>query len=138
MFAVQVDKRLLLSYIETDSDLYRIAFWRLLDELDNFLTEQAMEGLLLLDMRSDMHSSVQDRRVLDAYRDWVGLRSGKDNFAGLPWFGFSAFYAGLQLADYTAYLFDFMTNQLTRRKRQTPLHEAWQKIKYKVRVVKIP
>lgn len=138
MFVVQVDKRLLPPFVETDSDLYRIAFWRLLDEIDHFLTEISSEGLLMLDMRSDMHSSVQDRRVLDAYRDWVGSRSGKNRLVELPWFGFSAFYAGLQLADFTAYLFDFTSNQVIRHKRRTPLHEAWQQIRSKVSVVKLP
>lgn len=138
LFAVQVDKRLLPVYVETDSDLYRIAFWRLLDELDSFLNDKNTRGMLLLDMRSDMHSSVQDRRILDAYRDWVGSRSGSIRFVELPWFGFSAFYAGLQLADYTAYLFDFVTNTIVREKRGTPLHDAFNRLKKKLRVVKIP
>ena len=138
MFTVQVDKRLIPGYVETNSDLYRIAFWRLLDELDGFLVNKNTPGMLLLDMRSDMHSSVQDRRVLDAYRDWVGSRSGSSRFVELPWFGFSAFYAGLQLADYTAYLFDFVTNSVVRQKRRTPLHDAFGRLEKKLRVVRIP
>jgi hypothetical protein len=135
---VQVDKRLLPSYVETDSDLYRVAFWRLLDELDQFLSEKSDHGMLLLDMRSDMHSSVQDRRVLDAYREWVGSRSGETSFVELPWFGFSAFYAGLQMADYIAYLFDFVSNEVVRPKRQTALNQAFNQIHNKIKVLKIP
>jgi len=138
LLAVQVDNRLLPVYVETDSDLYRIAFWRLLDELDGLLESQETDGQLLLDMRSDMHSSVQDRRVLDAYRDWLGSRSGNSRFVELPWFGFSAFYAGLQLADYTAYLIDFATNEVVRHQRSAPLVDAFERIRTKLRVIKIP
>lgn len=137
-FVVQVDKRLLPSYIETDSDLYRVAFWRLLDELDQFLSQKSEQGLLLLDMRSDMHSSIQDRRVLDAYREWTGSRAGKSLFAELPWFGFSAFYSGLQMADYMAYLFDFVSNEVVRAKRQTALNQAFTQLHYKLKILKIP
>ncbi|HFE67050.1 MAG TPA: DUF3800 domain-containing protein [Chloroflexi bacterium] len=138
MFVVQVNKQLLSPFVETDSDLYRIAFWQMLDEIDRFLGAVSSDGFLMLDMRSDMHSSVQDRRVLDAYREWVGLRFGKTRLVELPWFGFSSFYAGLQLADFTAYLFDFTSNQALRRRRGFPLYEAWEKIKNKVSVVKLP
>ncbi|MCP4416845.1 MAG: DUF3800 domain-containing protein [Chloroflexi bacterium] len=139
LFVVQVDKRLLPHTIETDSDLYRIAFWRLLDTLNQYLESQEKEsGMLLVDMRSDMHSSVQDRRLIDAYREWLGSYAGSPLFVELPWFGFSNFYAGVQLADYIAYLTDFVSHQEIGRKRSTPLHEAFSLIESKLHVVQIP
>lgn len=36
---------------------------------------------------------------------------------GRPWFGVSSFYAGLQLADFVAYLVDLMHNDRARGER---------------------
>ncbi len=135
---VAVDKRDLPEYVGTDSDLYRIAFWRLLEELDADLEEVNDLGLLMVDMRSDLHSSVQDRRLVDAYRDWVASRSGETRFIELPWFGFSAFYAGLQLADFVAYLTDFVSHERARGVRQDELHDAFSLLQAKVKIVRIP
>jgi hypothetical protein len=138
IFSVQVDKRLLPEYVATESDLYRVAFWRLLEELDALLERENENGMLLVDMRSDMHTSVQDRRLIDAYRDWLGLRSGRTRFAELPWFGFSAFYAGLQLADFVSYLIDFVSNEMPRSARVSELQEAYNTLLSKIRRVKVP
>lgn len=49
IFAVQVDKRDLPDYIGSDSDLYRLAFWRLLEELDAELNRLDQPGMLMVD-----------------------------------------------------------------------------------------
>ncbi len=67
LFVVQVDKRLLPRGVESDTDLYRLSFWRLLEEFDSFLARADQEGMMLFDMRAaSIHSSIQDRRLLDA------------------------------------------------------------------------
>lgn len=139
ILAVQVDTRDLPDYVASDSDLYRLAFWRLLEEIDVELERVKDPGMLMVDMRSDMHSSVQDRRLIDAYRDWIGSRMGRTRLIELPWFGFSAFYAGLQLADFTAYLVDFVSNERVRDTRDQHLHDVyWRLIAEKVSLVRIP
>ena len=138
IFAVGVDKRLLPEHIATDSDLYRVAFWKLLEELDGFLVRSNETGMLLVDMRSNMHSSVQDRRLVDAYREWVVSRPERPRFIELPWFGFSAFYAGLQLADFVSYMIDFATNERERSVRNAELQEAFSHLQAKIRHVRIP
>jgi hypothetical protein len=65
VFAVQADKRDLPETIGSDTDLYRLTFWRLLDELDGELDRLNEAGMLMVDARSDMHSSIQDRRLVD-------------------------------------------------------------------------
>lgn len=92
----------------------------------------------MVDMRSDMHSSVQDRRLVDAYREWVASRGGQTRLIELPWFGFSAFYAGLQLADFAAYLIDFAANEGARARRSAELQEAFSRFQSKVCLVRIP
>ena len=144
LFAVQTDKRLLPEFVLTDADLYRITFWRLLDELAAHLDRHQQSGMLLVDSRSNIQvrSSVQDRRLLDAYREWVGLRAEGSPFVELPWFGFSAFYAGLQLADFVAYLSDFVYSERELEQenpeRSAPLHQALTRIERKLQVVRIP
>lgn len=139
ILAVQVDTRDLPEYVASDSDLYRLAFWRLLEEIDAELERVRDSGMLMVDMRSDMHSSVQDRRLIDAYRDWIASRKGSTRLIELPWFGFSAFYAGLQLADFAAYLVDFESNESVGNTRDQPLHEIYQRfIAQKVSLIRIP
>lgn len=92
----------------------------------------------MLDMRSDLHSSVQDRRIVDAYRDWVASRTGQTHLIELPWFGFSAFYAGLQIADFSAYLIDFVSNEGTPGRGSLELQEAFNKFQHQVKLVHIP
>ena len=92
----------------------------------------------MVDMRSDMHSSVQDRRLIDAYREWIISRAGRTGLIELPWFGFSAFYAGLQLADFTAYLIDFVSNEGKHTRRDSELHEIFARFQHKISLVHIP
>jgi hypothetical protein len=125
--------------MSSPSDLYRVAFWRLLDEIERALNEQKQPGMVMVDSRSDLHSSVQDRRLIDAYRDWLASRSGyTTRLIELPWFGFSAFYAGLQLADFAAYLTDYVYNEETRGKRSEAIHKPYSQFKHLVRLFKIP
>ncbi len=144
LFVVQTDKRLLPEFVLTDTDLYRITFWRLLDELAAHLESARQSGMLLADSRSNIQvrSSVQDRRLSDAYREWVGLRPQGSPFVELPWFGFSAFYSGLQLADFVAYLSDFVYTEREVEdedpKRSNPLHQAMNRIEGKLRIVRMP
>ncbi|MBX3000927.1 MAG: DUF3800 domain-containing protein [Caldilineaceae bacterium] len=138
MLAVQVDTRDLPEYVSSDTHLYRLAFWRLLDLIELELAQIEEQGRVLMDARSDLHSSVQDRRAVEAYRDWLGNRSGQTRLIEIPWFGFSAFYAGLQLADFTAYLVDFISNEGTPRKRQGAIEKAFDLIAHKTILVKIP
>ncbi|PKM03374.1 MAG: hypothetical protein CVV17_04555 [Gammaproteobacteria bacterium HGW-Gammaproteobacteria-7] len=138
VFAVQVDTRHLPEYVASDPDLYRLAFWRLLEEIDAHLEREHQPGMLMVDMRSDMHSSVQDRRLIDAYREWISSRMGRTRLVELPWFGFSAFYAGLQLADFAAYLMDFTSNELERDTRDRPLYEISARIRDRVSLIRIP
>ncbi len=139
VLTVQVDKRDLPDYIGSDSDLYRLAFWRLLEEIEATLKRTEEPGMLMLDMRSDMHSSVQDRRLLDAYREWIASRLGHTHLVELPWFGFSAFYAGLQLADFAAYITDFAANEsVGSRDREEVLVEIFETIRSKTRCIHIP
>jgi hypothetical protein len=138
ILAVQVDKRDLPEYVGSDSDLYRVAFWRLLEEIEGELEQIKQTGMLMVDMRSDMHSSVQDRRLVDAYREWIASREGHTHLVELPWFGFSAFYAGLQLADFVAYSIDFVHNEEMSKKRAEELHEALARFRSKISLVYIP
>jgi hypothetical protein len=138
-FIVQVDKRLLPRSVESDTDLYRLAFWRLLEEINSFLAEKNQEGMLLCDMRSSsIHSSIQDRRLIDAYREWIGSRSGRSHLIELPWFGFSEFYNGLQLIDFACYLVDFTHNEREAGKRSQELWNAFNLIEGKIKLIKIP
>jgi hypothetical protein len=56
----------------------------------------------------------------------------------LPWFGFSAFYAGLQIADFTAYLIDFTSNEEQTLRRSREIIEAFDVVKSRVRLIQIP
>lgn len=136
--AVQVDKRDMPEYVSTHDDLYRLAFIRLLDSLEAELREAGNSGMLMLDMRSDMHSSVQDRRLVKAYRDWLARYAGQTQFVELPWFGFSAFYAGLQLADCAAYMVDFIANEDVGGQRRAEIREAYARFQHKVQLIRIP
>lgn len=139
LLVVQIDKRMLPRSLETDADMYRLAFWRLLEEMNRFLEKTEQDGMILVDTRAaSLHSSVQDRRLIDAYRDWLGMRSGRCRFVELPWFGFSAFYSGLQLADFVSYLVDFTHTEQEQGKRSQELYEAMHVINPKLLLVKIP
>ena len=135
---MQVDKRELPEYVGSDDLLYRLALSRLLDVIDESLEGVGESGMVLLDARSDLHSSVQDRRIIDAYREWVGSRGGKTALVELPWFGFSAFYAGLQLADFAAYLTDFVSNEGNAGRGSTEMAAAFNRFRHKMRLFPIP
>ncbi len=138
IIAVQVDTRDLPEYISTDTELYRIAFWRLLDAIEADLVARNRSGMTLMDARSNLHSSIQDKRTIQAYQEWLHSR-GHSHLVDVPWFGFSAFYAGLQMADFTAYLVDFVANETTPdRRRSAPLLEAFQRISEKTTLFRIP
>ncbi|NEQ67085.1 MAG: DUF3800 domain-containing protein [Symploca sp. SIO1B1] len=107
IFAVQVNKTRLRDSdqnIKDDNDLYQFAFKQMLEELNAFIKDSHENGILFMDSRSTQNTSVQDNRVIRAYRDWEGEQTESSRFVDLPWFGFSEFYTGLQLADYVAYL----------------------------------
>ena len=138
ILTVQVDTRDLPEYISTDVELYRIAFWQLLDAIEDDLVMQARPGMILMDARSTLHSSIQDKRTIQAYQDWLKSR-GHSHLVDVPWFGFSAFYAGLQMADFTAYLVDFVANENSWNKRRTTaLFDAFQHISSKITIFHIP
>ncbi len=137
-FVVLVDKRDLPDSIGSDDDLYRIAFWRLLDEVSSELSRGDDYGMLMADSRSNLHHSVQDRRLVDAYRDWVASRPGESRLVELPWFGFSAFYAGLQLADFVAYMTDFVSHEEERGPGRSELYDVFSVLRPKVNVMRIP
>jgi len=109
IWAVEIDKEWLykepaIENLSTD-DLYQLALPRLLEQIAQTLQTEEEYGTLRMDARSTLHSSVQDRRFLDMFQRWqqrhplLGRR-----FLEPPWFGFSAFYVGLQIADVVAYL----------------------------------
>ena len=130
ILAVQVAKQHLPEAIAAHDQMYRLAMARLLEAIDATLQRANESGLLLLDAQSDMHSSVQDRRVVDGYRDWVASRHGQTKLIELPWFGFSSFYVGLQMADFTAYLIDFVSNDAVSDRGREELEKAFVHVSY--------
>ena len=138
LLAVQVDKRNLTEFVGPE-DLYRLAFWRLLTEINDYLKSLNETGLILMDNRSDLHSSIQDRRLQDAYRDWCFRQLEKPKIIEVPWLGFSSFYAGLQLADFTAYLLDYFSNELPRQGREImDLQKVYHLVEPKIRFITLP
>ncbi len=143
VFAVIADKRDLPHDVATDVELYRLAFWRLLDVFQEFLSQENDLGMVMIDARSDLHSSVQDRRLVDAYRNWRGERGSNIAIADAPWFGFSAFYPGLQLADFVAYLlaWESRAREQTFRGSEERVKQAYRLIGYfrqQVQIVTVP
>jgi hypothetical protein len=136
VLAVQVHKGHLTDYIEADDQLYALAFRRLVDMVENVLEQGTDTGMLMVDSRSDLHSSVQDRRLLDVYRHWQARKPSR--IVGIPWFGFSAFYVGLQLADFAAYMIDFVSNEVDTPFGSEALQIAFRRIENKVQLVRIP
>lgn len=141
--AVVVDKRELPSTIETEEQLYRGAFWQLLDVLTEMLREEESPGLLIMDSRSDLHTSVQDRRLVDAYRRYVAVRGEQPLLVEAPLFGNSEFYSGLQLADFAAHIIALAHQRgyvrPTKRPSRTPEETAYRAITHRIRqVVALP
>ncbi len=137
IFAVGVNKHVLTEYVKTDEALYRIGFSKLLETLNQFLLDQDARGMLMLDARSDLHSSVQDRRLLDVYRDWRSADQSS-RFIEMPWFGFSSFYVGLQLADYVAYSIEYMSGNKEKTEHCIELQQAFNVLGQKIRYYEIP
>lgn len=135
--AVQVHKGVLTEYVASDDQLYALAFRRLVDMLESRLSERNELGMLMVDARSDIHTAVQDRRLLDVYRQWQMRRQGATRLVGLPWFGFSAFYVGLQLADFAAYMIDFVSNEVDTPFGSSVMHTAFGHFNNKVSLARI-
>jgi Protein of unknown function (DUF3800) len=109
IIAIKINKKLLRKSpekIDNDPDLYRFSFYYFLEELNLFMKSFNETGMIFMDSRSTQHTAVQDNRVIKAYRDWASQQKEPHTFLQLPWFGFSEFYTGLQLADYVTYLID--------------------------------
>lgn len=138
IIAVKVDKSYLTEYIATDDQLYALAFRKLLEVIEERLESSNQPGMLMVDARSDLHSSVQDRRLLDVFQHWQLKRQRPSRIVGLPWFGFSAFYVGLQIADFSAYMIDFVSNEPDTPYGGQVLRQAFSYVRHKVRLVAIP
>lgn len=143
IFIVRVEKRHLPEHLSHE-DMYRLAFWRLLEQTETVLESLDETGLLMLDARSDLHSNVSDRRLVNAYREWIRMRKEPTRLVELPWFGFSEFYAGLQLADFVAYLANVVAEErLTTEGQPHPgraseLTSAYSKFESKIWLLPIP
>lgn len=136
--AVQFNKEFRTDYIASDDQLYAVAFRQLLNMIEDKLTRSDDIGMLMVDSRSDLHSSIQDRRLLDVYRQWRIRRREAVRITGLPWFGFSSFYVGLQIADFAAYTIDFAANEIDTPFGSAVMHKAFGRIKDKVTLARIP
>lgn len=136
ILAVQVHKEYLTEYVAAEDQLYALAFRKLVDMIENLLLQTNQFGMLMVDSRSDMHSSIQDRRLLDVYRHWQHQKTSR--LVGLPWFGFSSFYVGLQVADFSAYMVDFVSNEVDTPFGSAALQKAFGRIESKVRLARIP
>jgi Protein of unknown function (DUF3800) len=106
---VQVDKRAIDKSLNGDDELYCMALAGLLPQLDAELDRMGRRGMLLLDSRSSPQERHRDMRALKAAIDWIGARTST-RLAGRPWFGTSLLHAGLQLADFTAYVLSAVYN----------------------------
>ena len=140
--AVSVDTRDLPEHITSTVQVNRMALWRLLDENERRLRQSHEWGVLVIDSQSTAHSSIQDRRTLDAYRDWVISRNDETRFVEQPFFGFSAFYAGLQLADFVAYLVSatepYRRTDQALEGRRVELMDVYEILQPTVEVIAVP
>lgn len=136
ILAVQVNKVHLTEYIAAEDQLYALAFRKLVDMVENVLQQTNQFGMLMVDSRSDLHSSVQDRRLLDVYRQRQYQKPSR--LIGLPWFGFSSFYVGLQVADFSAYMIDFVSNEVDTPFGSAALQKAFGQIESKIQLTRLP
>jgi len=136
-YVVQVDKREVVRKDMNDSDLYRVAFFRLLDELNRVLEQCDKPGLLMMDSRSDHHTAVQDRRIVDAYLRWIPIHSAH-RFVERPWFGFSAFYPGLQLADFIAHMVAVVHDDVPDARSVAELAQVFRPLETTLKLLRIP
>jgi hypothetical protein len=148
IFAIVINKKLIIEnqeqinkdvkrYIKNDTDLYQLSFEKMLDLLNNFLKTSNQTGILLMDSRSTSHNSVQDGRLVKVYQDWIELQEETPCFIEKPWFGFSEFYTGLQLADYVTYLLARRVNEKKEIASQK-LQEAFDLLESKIYLLQIP
>lgn len=132
-FSVQIDKSFLHRSVTDDQELYRMAFWALLELMTQYLTERDDYGMMLFDSRTDLHTDIKDRRLVEAYQEWVKLTSGAPRFLELPWFGSSSFYSGLQIADFLSYFLSVDLNEITDETRGSVRHYE---LRYAIETVK--
>lgn len=141
LFAVMVNKKFYYKdkeELKDDALLYRLTFNQLLEQLDAFLKRDYTRGILLMDSRSTHSTSVQDGRLVKAYRDWVESREYETGFVEQPWFGVSQFCVGLQLADYVAYLLNLKSQYTEEDPRKAQFLEAFNILQPKINLVEIP
>ncbi|MBD2302624.1 DUF3800 domain-containing protein [Nostoc sp. FACHB-190] len=141
IFTVVVNKKAFYKMREDmkdDTMLYRLTFNRLLQELDGFMKCSNESGILLMDSRSTHSSSVQDGRLVKAYRDWINSQKYDCCFVEQPWFGVSQFCLGLQLADYVAYLINLSTQQIEGKSHTVECLKAFDILQSKIHLVEIP
>ncbi len=104
VLVVAIDKRDLPDTFISSEQVYNGAFRRLLDLILESLKNKNENGLLMFDARSNQHTAVEDRRLIETYREYMAQRGHPTLIVEPPWFGVSSFYAGLQLADICAHL----------------------------------
>lgn len=126
-------------YVESDNDLYPSCLLALSDQLELGLSVNNELGLLMADARSDLHFE-HTRSTVNSmpFANGSVLDSGQTHFVEPPWFGFSAFYGGLQLADFAAYFVDFVSNETERAERDNELRASFRIIVSKVNLIRIP
>ncbi|MEA5499833.1 DUF3800 domain-containing protein [Limnoraphis robusta Tam1] len=143
LFAIQMNKQLLREQqqaITNDTDLYKLSLHYLLNRLETFLENSEETGMLFLDSRSTLNTAVQDNRVIKAYKNWrdANIKAiNLINLIGLPWFGFSAFYPGLQIVDYATYLLSRLSVEKSEA-RIIELNQAFNVIKNKIEIIQVP
>lgn len=141
LFGVMVNKNFYYKdkeQLKDDTLLYQLTFNQLLEQLDAFLKRHYNRGILLMDSRSTHRTSVQDGRLVKAYRDWVESREYESGFVDQPWFGVSKSSIGLQLADYVAYLFNLKSQATEGDPRKAQFMEAYNILQPKINLVEIP
>ncbi|MBI4675555.1 MAG: DUF3800 domain-containing protein [Chloroflexi bacterium] len=142
LYAVRVDKAFLTKTVTDEDELYRMAFWRLLDLINDHLNQVNVQGMIFTDSRTDMHRDIKDRRLIASYREWARQRKERVCFLELPWFGFSSFYTGLQLADFASYMISVMANDYAGDSkgamRASELALALGPLQTKARIIEIP
>ena len=145
VIAVVVDKDSLPETFERRLEpIYRVAYWQLLDVVNELLAKQSQRGWMMMDARSTLHTSVQDRRLVEVYREYL-QRKGESHLVEMPLFGFSHFYSVMQLADFCAYCVslsfkrEIATPPSLSPQRQEAEHVAMGKVRAKLaRLVAIP
>lgn len=143
LFAIQINKQLLREQqpaITDDTKLYELSFHYLLNKLETFLENSEETGMLLLDSRMTIKTGVQDDRLIKAYKNWrdANIKAINEiNLIGLPWFGRSDDYPGLQIVDYATYLLSRLSLEKSEAKI-IELNQAFNLIKNKIEIIEVP